>query len=233
MLEKKDILGIPFVSATWPEVSARLEEVVRGNGKELWVTANPEVLERSFRDSELQDILRQGAVVFPDGAGILLAAELLKTELPQRLSGIDMIPLFKPYSLYLVGARSSVVKQAAEVLTGEGYKVAGYFHGYFDEAEEGHLLASIAQCHPQILLVGLGMGKQEKWLAKHLAELPINIGLTVGGSFDVLAGVKKRAPRIVQTLNLEWLYRLLQEPQRIGRQMSLLKFIIRVLRRKF
>ncbi len=233
MFDTIKIFTVPFVSAQWSDLSAHISDVISRNEKELWVTANPEIIERSFNDAALRAVLQDRSVVFPDGVGILWASKILGTPLKERLSGIDMIPLFKGLSVYCLGARASVVKKAAAQLGVQGMRVVGAFHGYFDELEERHVLDELKRLRPQVLLVGLGMGRQEKWLADHIEELPINIAVTVGGSFDVISGEKQRASLWVRKVHLEWLYRLCQEPKRLIRQWVLLKFVVRVLIKKF
>ena len=231
-LSTQALFGIPLVAASWAEVREHIQHVIGQGGKELWITANPEIVECAFEDPALFNILQKKAVVFPDGIGLIIAAKLLHLPLTERLSGIDMIPLFKGQRVYLLGARPSVIKKAAENLKTMGVDVVGFFHGYFDATEEQHILDDLKKCKPQVLLVGLGLGRQERWLAENFDQLPVNIAVTVGGSFDVISGAKKRAPLFIQQIHLEWLYRLLQEPQRIWRQRKLLRFMVRVLIQK-
>ncbi len=229
MLPKKEIFNIPIVSADWSEVAEHIAKTISAKRQELIVTANPEIIERSFADLELRDILQKRALVFPDGIGVTAAARILGVELKQRIPGIDLIQLLKPYSLYLIGSKASVIKKAAANLQTLGFNIVGYSQGYFDEIEEATMLQEIKRLLPQIVLVGLGMGKQEKWLDRHLKGLPATIGITVGGSFDILSGEKKRAPLWMRKIGIEWFYRLLQEPKRIYRQLILVKFLFRVL----
>lgn len=228
MLPTQPLFSIPFVSATWPQVDAHIEDVIQQKQQELWVTANPEIVERAHGLTGLLADLQKKAVVFPDGIGIILASRLLGKALPQRLSGVDMISHFKGHSLFLLGSKASIVTKAAEELVKQGHTVVGHAHGYFDADEEAHIMQKIKDLRPQILLIGLGMGRQEQWLFKNVPGLPVNIAVTVGGSFDVISGIKKRAPEVLQQVHLEWLYRLTQEPQRIFRQLVLLKFCGRV-----
>ncbi|MBU0580333.1 MAG: WecB/TagA/CpsF family glycosyltransferase, partial [Candidatus Margulisbacteria bacterium] len=228
-LKKQKLFNIYFVAANWIEVKHYLKDMIKKDLQEIWVTANPEIVEMTLKDKELKAVLHEKAVVFPDGVGILWASKILKTPLVERLSGIDMIPLFKEYSVFLLGAKPAVINKSAEVLKEQGYKIVGYHSGYFSQEEETVVKRQIQEVKPQVLLVGLGMGKQEKWLARNIKDLPVKLGVTVGGSFDVISGSKKRAPKWMQKASLEWLYRLIKEPTRIMRQYILLKFAFRII----
>ena len=110
--------------------------------------------------------------------------------------------------------------------------IVGGHNGYFDDAEEKKILADIKRLAPSILLVGLGAPKQEKWIAAHIEELGVKVAIGVGGSFDVMAGNVKRAPKLFQKLGLEWFYRLITQPTRWRRMMRLPKFACTVLKKK-
>jgi N-acetylglucosaminyldiphosphoundecaprenol N-acetyl-beta-D-mannosaminyltransferase len=128
-----------------------------------------------------------------------------------------------------------VAEAAAENLckTYPGLPIAGTHHGYFKEEEIPELVGQIKNCRPVILLAALGAPKQEYFIKRYQKELEIPVCIGVGGSFDVVAGLKKRAPELIIKLNLEWLYRLLAEPSRIKRQLVLPKFALAVLGQKF
>lgn len=113
-----------------------------------------------------------------------------------------------------------------------GLKIVGGHNGYFDAEEEKKIIADIKRLSPSILLVGLGAPKQEKWIYEHLEEVGAKVAIGVGGSFDVMAGNVKRAPKLFRKLGLEWFYRLITQPTRWRRMMRLPKFALTVLRKQ-
>jgi len=140
----------------------------------------------------------------------------------------------RDYSFYFLGAAPNVAKLAQKrVLERYSALEINYHHGYLTRLLEEKVINDIMENEPNILLVGMGVPLQEKWLAKHLTKFDGIVGIGVGGAFDILAGTKSRAPDLMQQLKLEWLYRLLQEPRRIGRTLRLPKFIMQVLRQRY
>jgi N-acetylglucosaminyldiphosphoundecaprenol N-acetyl-beta-D-mannosaminyltransferase len=113
-----------------------------------------------------------------------------------------------------------------------GLKIAGRRNGYVEEGREEDVVALINQCRPDMLFVALGSPRQEQWMSRWLPQLDVRICQGVGGTFDVLSGVARRAPRAVQRLRLEWLFRLLADPRRAKRQAALPRFAAAVLRER-
>jgi N-acetylglucosaminyldiphosphoundecaprenol N-acetyl-beta-D-mannosaminyltransferase len=159
----------------------------------------------------------------PDGIGLLKAANFLKTTpLPERVPGSDLVVRLaelshkKGYSIYFLGARPGIAEKAIENLKSRypHLQVAGAFAGSPALEENEAIVQRILPTHPDILLVAYGAPKQDKWIARNLAQLNIPVCLGVGGSFDFIAGVAKRAPLWVQNLHLEWLHRLVLQPWR-------------------
>jgi N-acetylglucosaminyldiphosphoundecaprenol N-acetyl-beta-D-mannosaminyltransferase len=133
----------------------------------------------------------------------------------------------KGYRVFLLGGETGVAEKAAKLLKLKYPEliIAGTQHGYFKSNKEQSIVTRIREAHPDILFAGLGMGRQEKWLAANLNELNVPVSVGVGGSLDVIAGLKSRAPGWARTLYIEWLYRLVIEPQRWRRQLALPKFL--------
>jgi N-acetylglucosaminyldiphosphoundecaprenol N-acetyl-beta-D-mannosaminyltransferase len=138
----------------------------------------------------------------------------------------------KGYKIYLLGGEPGVAEEAAGVLVKDypGINIVGTHHGYFDKDIEA--IQAIKDTKTDILFAGLGAGRQEKWLSKHLKDLNVALSMGIGGSLDVISGRKKRAPKWIQNLYIEWLYRLITEPQRWKRQLALPKFLYLTLFRK-
>lgn len=196
----------------------------------LIVTPNPEMIVAAQKDLELRSILNTADLRVPDGISMVVVSRLLGTPLKERVTGIDLmlklceLSAKKNYRVFLLGGEKGVAEQAAENLAKQypGINIVGTYHGYFGDDLE--VIEKIKSAQPDLLFVGLGASRQEKWLNRHLKELKV-VGMGVGGSFDVLSGRKKRAPAWVQKLCLEWFYRLISEPGRWKRQLALPRFL--------
>jgi N-acetylglucosaminyldiphosphoundecaprenol N-acetyl-beta-D-mannosaminyltransferase len=160
--------------------------------------------------------------------------------IPERVTGVDLIdPLCAELAradlpLYLLGAKGDTSARAAAALAARhpGLRIAGARDGYFPASEDAAVAREIARSGARVLLVGLGSPRQELWIRRYLEQSGARVGIGVGGSFDVLAGNVERAPEVWRRLNLEWLYRLLKEPQRWRRQLALPLFVALALRER-
>ena len=175
-------------------------------------------------------------MVTPDGAGTVWAAHHLGHAMPERVAGYDMVQELmreapaKHRRIFFFGSAPGVAdkaKKKAEQLY-PGIEIVGTRNGFFTAADEPAIIEEIKAAHPDILLAALGVPKQEKWLAKHLGELGVPVAIGVGGTFDVMAGVMKRAPHWMQRAKLEWLFRGMMQPQRAGRLLALPRFVLKV-----
>jgi N-acetylglucosaminyldiphosphoundecaprenol N-acetyl-beta-D-mannosaminyltransferase len=155
---------------------------------------------------------------------IVWASRLLGRPLPERVTGIDLMMSLlargneRGYRVFCLGAREEVSKRIAEILARDfpGVRLVGRHHGYYSKDEEPRIVEMIAASQPDILFVAMTSPKKENFLARWGSQLNTIVTHGVGGSFDVLAGKVKRAPPIWRELGLEWLYRLAQEPGRLG-----------------
>ena len=235
---KVSIIGVPIDRLTLQQA---VETIRRAwsEGRFLHVvTANAEMLYRCRQDRDLKEVIKAAELVTADGAGVVLASRILKCAVPQRVAGFDlMLACLKEAAriscpLYFLGSRQSVLEQAAAKAREEypGINIVGCHHGYFQEEEEEAILEEICRLQPALLLVAMGVPKQEKWIARYRKRLPPCVVIGVGGSFDVLAGKTRRAPLWMQRAGLEWFYRLLKEPSRLGRTAVLPLFLLSVLR---
>jgi N-acetylglucosaminyldiphosphoundecaprenol N-acetyl-beta-D-mannosaminyltransferase len=138
------------------------------------------------------------------------------------------------FRVFLFGAAPGVADMAARSLTARfpGLTIAGTRDGFFTPEDEPKILAQIRAARPDILFVAFGIPKQEKWIAAHLPETGAKLAMGVGGSFDAFAGIVKRAPKMIQRLHLEWLWRTLSNPKKIRKAMTLPRFAMMVLRAK-
>jgi N-acetylglucosaminyldiphosphoundecaprenol N-acetyl-beta-D-mannosaminyltransferase len=203
------------------------------------VTLNAEMVMQAQSDPELALIIKECALVVPDGSGVVwaLARQGVRTS---KVAGIALVEALlaaaaaSGHGVYFLGAKPGVAKEAALVMQAKypGLRVVGVNDGYFSSAQEAQVLEDIRQAAPAMMFVGLGVPRQEKWLKQFQASIGVPVAMGVGGSFDVLAGRVKRAPALFQKLHLEWFYRLIQEPWRFKRMGSTLpRFVLQVLSR--
>lgn len=213
-----------------------LNKNLNNEKKTFVVTANPETFMKSENDYELRELLEdKKTLLVPDGIGIVKAARMIGYDIKERIAGIDIanklleLGNINKKSIYLFGAKQEVIDSMKEVLK-EKYPnliVVGSTNGY--EKDKDKVFEKIVKLKPDIVLVALGIPLQEKLIYKHLDEFDKGIFVGVGGSFDVISGHKKRAPKLFIKLNLEWLYRILKEPKRLKRFYdSNIKFILKV-----
>lgn len=217
-----------------------MEDSLKNDKKRFIVTANPETFMIGEKDRGMAEILLdQDVSVVPDGIGIVKAAQMLDYNITERITGIDIAYRLLDAGhrmgkkIYLFGARQDVVDDMKEVLVRNYPKleIVGSQNGYVKEKDA--VFSDIKEKCPDIVLVALGIPLQEKLIYKHFDEFDKGIFVGVGGSFDVISGHKKRAPRIFIKLKLEWLYRIILEPQRLKRfYESNVKFIFRIRRYK-
>jgi len=231
------ILNIPINNINLKEAVNMVEGFLTKENHYLVFTPNSEMIMMAQEDPEFMHILNSSDLNVPDGIGVVLASRIKGKPLKERVAGFDlMLELIKlshnkNYKIYLLGAKEDVVEEAKNKLEMKfpGLNIVGYHHGYFNREEEEDIIRSINEKKPDILFVAFGAPKQEKWIYKNKDKLCAKVLMGVGGSFDVISGKKKRAPLIFRRMGLEWFYRLLKEPWRYKRMMSLPKFLIRVI----
>jgi len=239
-MKKIQILQVPFVDTTQQAFIDQLEEDVKEKQKRFVITANPEIVMQAQKNDTLMRYLHQADYVTPDGIGVVIGSKLLNQPLKERVTGYDsMMEILKRgdkkhYRLYLLGAHPETLPLTINNIKNDfpGVQIVGAHHGYFD-FEDPAIIDEIKQTSPDFIFVALGVPRQEQWIAKHLQAVDNGIFIGVGGSFDVIAGTVKRAPNFWVKLNLEWLYRLLKQPSRWKRMLSLPHFALTVLKEKF
>jgi N-acetylglucosaminyldiphosphoundecaprenol N-acetyl-beta-D-mannosaminyltransferase len=219
------------------EAQGRLASFVADGDAHLVITANPEMVMKARGDQLLAEIMERADLVVADGIGVVWAARFLGKPVPERIPGIELAEglleqaAARGWSVFFLGGEEGVSDQAAQALLREhsDLKIVGTHHGFFASGEEEEeILATIQHLNPHILLAALGVPRQEKWLAAHLGALKIPLAIGVGGSFNVWAGVDKRAPLWMRKINVEWLYRLIRQPWRIKRLLVLPFFVLSV-----
>ncbi|WP_312202342.1 WecB/TagA/CpsF family glycosyltransferase [Anaerospora hongkongensis] len=237
MQAKVNVLGIPVDSITMESAVAKIEAFIQEASPHLIATANAEMVMLAQQDNELSNILQHASLVVPDGAGVVWAARYQGNEVRERVAGFDLTQrllaeaAIKGYRVYFFGAGPGIAEQAKQTAEARypGIHIVKTRDGYFTEADEAEIIEDIVSMQPHILLAALGVPKQEKWLMRNLNKLQVPVAIGVGGTLDVMAGTVKRAPLWMQQANLEWLYRLLKQPQRAIRMLALPRFVLKVI----
>jgi N-acetylglucosaminyldiphosphoundecaprenol N-acetyl-beta-D-mannosaminyltransferase len=237
-LTRVEVLGVPVDLVDMPVAIDQVRQMIAGQATNLILAVNPEKVVAAQKDPALLDALRAASMVIPDGIGVVMAARLLGKGHLARVPGSDLMPAIcelaarEGHSVFLYGAKEHVVAKAATILQERypGLRVAGFHHGYVLDDEMPHLIDAINGSGADILFVGLGSPRQELWLHRHRGQLNVRVCQGVGGTFDAICGHPKRAPALLRRIHLEWLYRLVTQPQRLRRQTALPSFVAQVFR---
>ena len=224
-------MGVGFDNLTKSEFTAKAEDMLQKGERGYVVTPNAEIVYESIQDDSFRALLNDASMELPDGAGVVLGAKILGTPIKEKVAGIEFgeevckLLAKNGGRLYLLGGKPGIARAAGEKLMEKypGLQICGSADGYF--TDEQAVVAKINEAKPDVLFVCLGAPKQEKFIKAHFEELDVTLMLGRGGSLDGYAGVAQRAPRWMIDLSLEWLYRLMKEPRRLGRMMRLPKFV--------
>jgi N-acetylglucosaminyldiphosphoundecaprenol N-acetyl-beta-D-mannosaminyltransferase len=211
------------------DMAAALDQVdafIEGGEPHYNVAINAAKVVAFQDDPELQEAIREADLLTADGQSVVWAARLLGQRLPGRVAGADMMEALlahaeaRGYSVYLLGAKDEVVRACVDRLSAEypDLHIAGYRNGYFDREQERQVVADIRHAAPDILFLGFGTPAKEYFMRRNRQALGVPFVMGVGGTFDVFAGLVKRAPRWMQQSGLEWAYRLGQEPRRMWKR---------------
>jgi N-acetylglucosaminyldiphosphoundecaprenol N-acetyl-beta-D-mannosaminyltransferase len=235
-----NILGCQVDLLTVQEVIDRIKEFIEQDHPAHIITLNAEIVYQAQSNQELKEIINSADLVTPDGIGIVWGGRKLGYDISERVTGIDLLLNLcqeapkQGWKIYLIGSAPTVAEAAANKLSMAypGLQICGTHHGYFQEDDETSIVKEIKEVAPHIIFVALGAPKQELWIKKHRDQLGVPACIGVGGSLDVIAGHKNRAPDWMIRINLEWLYRLIVEPNRLQRQLVLPKFVGLILKSK-
>ncbi len=232
-VEHAQILGCRVDAVGSDDAVRRIVQLARAEAPSLVVTLGTEMIVRAQTEPRFRELVNASALSLCDTVGVLFAARLHGLAMRERVAGVELIdPLCAALAaerlpVYLLGAKGDTAERTGRTLAARhpGLVVAGARDGYFTAAEDAAVAAAIARSGARVLLAGLGSPRQEYWIADRLKETGCSVGIGVGGSFDVLAGNVERAPALWRRLNVEWLYRLVREPERWRRQLALPKFV--------
>ncbi len=221
-------LGAPMHPWTMSETIERIEARILENRFTQHVVVNVAKLVNMQDDEELRSAVTGCHIINIDGAGVVWGARALGHEVPERVAGIDLfvellgLAVQRGHGVYFLGADEQVIEETVRVARSQnpGLQVAGWHHGYYwrEEGGEARVVDAIRKSGASMLFVGMSSPRKENFIAEHQENLGIPFVMGVGGSFDVLAGRVRRAPRWMQRAGLEWFYRLVQEPRRMWRR---------------
>jgi N-acetylglucosaminyldiphosphoundecaprenol N-acetyl-beta-D-mannosaminyltransferase len=240
---KINFLGIPVDALTMQETINRIDQALQTNKRINHVVINAGKVVSMQTDKELFQSVVACDLINADGQSIVWAARWLGNKIPCRVAGVDLmqelvkLAFQKKYKCFFLGAKEEVVSKVVHIYS-EQYGpeiIAGYRNGYFKSKEEEIIAKQIAESGAQLLFVAISSPKKENFLFRYKDILEkVNFTMGVGGTFDVIAGVTKRAPDWVQNLGMEWSYRLIQEPGKMWRRYLFgnIKFIWLVVRAK-
>lgn len=229
------IMGVPFLHINQQNFVKLLVDRVVQKEKTFVITANPEIVMRANEDAELMRYINEASYICADGIGVVKAASILGEDLPGRVTGYDtMMELLKigqekRFKVYLLGAQKETLDLTVANIKRDfpNVEIVGHHDGFFDW-DNNSIAEEAAALKPDLIFVALGVPRQEKWISENKDKFEYGVFMGIGGSFDVIAGTVKRAPAIWQKLNLEWFYRLLNQPSRFMRMLVLPKFALKV-----
>ena len=235
---KTEILGIQFDNLSREEAKAAGAAMLRSQDFHYAVTPNPEFILAADKDLEFQKILNKADLVLPDGIGVVYSAQILGRPLKGRVAGFDfacdMLDVLDQLGgrLYLLGAKPGVAGEAGrQILEAHpNIVLCGVHDGYFKDSDP--VARQVAEARPDLLFVCLGAPKQEKWIARFGLLTGAKLAIGLGGCLDVFAGNVERAPEKWQKAGMEWAYRLMKEPKRIGRMAKLPLVLVKAARER-
>ncbi len=219
-----ELFGVDVDALTMDETVQRIMELVAAGTPVQHVVLNASKVVMMSEDPSLRDVIAACPVVNADGQSVVTASRLLRRPLPERVAGIDLfIELVKRSaadgrSVYFLGARDDVLEEMIRRFRTQhpALTIAGSRNGYWDD--DAAVVAQVRAASPDLVFLAIPSPRKEFWLAQHMPAMGVPFAMGVGGSFDVVAGKVKRAPRWVQRIGCEWVYRLVQEPRRMWKR---------------
>lgn len=223
---KFELFGLNYTDVTLDEAVKQIEKFIRRKMAHMVFTMGAELIVRANCDEGLREIYLNSDMLTVDSMVVYFSAKLLGKPLREPVNAVRLMfkflktALLKSYHLYFLGAREEVVKEAVENVksTYSNIKIVGWHDGYFSLNNDAEIVNEIKEKKADVLFVAMSSPLKEKFISKNLKELNVPVCIGVGGSFDILAGVCKLAPKWVSKIGLEWFYRLIQEPKRLWKR---------------
>lgn len=226
-MSRMKFMNTEIDNLTMKETIDEIDKLIKKDKNAYVVTPNVDHIVKLETDKELQEVYKDADLILTDGKPLLWISKFYKTPIKEKISGSDLFPLLcemaaeKGYNMFFLGAGEGVANKAAQNLTNKFPKlnIVGTYSPPFgfekDKKEIEKIINMVNKANTQILIVGLGCPKQEKFIHKYRKELNVPISLGLGASLDFEAGNIKRAPKWMSNNGLEWLYRLSKEPKRM------------------
>lgn len=201
-----------------------LEDLLITNKKKFIITVNPEIIMKSYKNIEIKEmLLNDNNILVPDGISIIKKAKQYNINIKERITGVDIsskaleICNKNTKSIYLFGSKKEVLDKLIININQKypNINIVGFSDGYVEDKDK--IMQEIISLSPDLILIALGVPNQELLINKYIEKAKKGVFIGVGGTFDVLSGCKKRAPKLFIKLNLEWLYRIICEPTRLKR----------------
>ncbi len=238
-----DILNVPINVLTREQLTGALRHVLETGQRGWFSYVNIHAINLSLDLHWFRQFLQHSLVTYCDGAGVRVGAWMLGKKLPERIVMTDWIHDVCDLAqrlekrVFFLGSTRTIIAWAVNVLGRmyPGMIIAGFHHGYFSREEQERIVHHINDSRPDILVVGMGMPLQERWILENIEKLDVPVLLNAGSCFDFVAGAKSRCPRWMGQAGMEWLFRLLLEPRRLWRRYLIgnPRFMLRVLFSRF
>jgi N-acetylglucosaminyldiphosphoundecaprenol N-acetyl-beta-D-mannosaminyltransferase len=224
-MQRIEVLGCPMDVATMSETVESVRSAVSARRFTQHVVVNVAKLVNMRHDAQLKESVHSCDIINIDGMGVVLGARLLGHDVAERVAGVDLfhellaMSANNSFPVFLLGAEAEVVELAANKVQAQypGLIIAGYHHGYFWSDEE-EMVETIRASGARLLFVAITSPKKENFINRWRDQLGVDFVMGVGGTFDVVSGKVKRAPKWMQKWGLEWLYRVIQEPGRMWKR---------------
>lgn len=240
--KKINILDVYIDNFSQEELCQIISEKIKSDCKIKIFTPNTEILLKTERKDNEKYLINSAEILIPDGKGLILASKILKTPLKERIAGIDLaedimkIALKNNYSIYILGGKDNIAKQAKInlKLKYKALKICGTHSGYFSQEESNDIINKITSAKADILFVCMGFPRQERWIYENIDKLTnVKLAIGLGGSVDVWAGKLKRAPYLFRKCSVEWLWRMLLEPRRFKFLFDIPVFLSKILIQRY
>lgn len=235
-----ELLGIKIHRVDMGTTLDILRGFIRSGKPHMVVTADSYGIVLAQSDPDYREIVNNADLVTPDSSGILKGAEILGMPLQTRVSGVDIAQNLcrmsgkEGFSIYFLGAAPGIAEMAVIKLLEQfpDMNVAGIRDGFFSPSEDADIAKIVRDSGAQVLLVAMGIPRQEKLIRDYMSEMGVCVAMGVGGSFDVFSGQVQRAPVWMQRHGLEWVYRLAKNPRKINKVAALPRFLALVMKEK-